>query len=506
MAPATATVELPPLISSNMIVQNGEPLNFWGWADAGEKISIKQGGIVLATAEGQGKDTPWRVQLPAQKPGPVVDIEVIGSNTITLTHILAGEVWLCSGQSNMVMTLKKGPWCGYGGVLDADKETAAANDDQIRLFRDDNGGSAQPQLHTKGSWVVCSPDTTAQFSATAYFFGRALRRELKMPVGLVVSAVGGTADERWTPARTLEGDMEFEALKAKAQALKNQWGTQYAEDLKILAKWKIEMAAAQTAGTPPPSKPVLNLTEQQRFALADSEPILSAGGLYNGKIHPLAPYNIRGAIWYQGESNARRGESYAGIMIHLIQGWREDWNKPFPFVMVALAGYGKPETASLNPGSFPLIREAQIRVAELLPHTGVVSAVDLGDVGNINPLNKQAVGQRAALWALEHVYKRPLVSAGPGFGTVTFYNGRAVVNFKDHAEGLTLKGPGGFELAESDRKFVPAKAELKNGTLEVSAPGIEHPTALRYAFLNFPECTIYNGAGLPALPFRTDKW
>ena len=501
-----AAVELPSIIGNNMVLQSGEPLNFWGWADEGENVTIKQDSKVLGTAVGKGKETPWKITLPAQVQGPVADIEVTASNAITLTNLIAGEVWLCSGQSNMVMTLQKGPWCGYGGVLDADKVVSEAVDDSIRFYREDSGGSNTPQSRSKGHWVVCSPENAPEFSATAYFFARQLRSELRVPVGLVVSAVGGTAAEPWTSLHSLEGNAVYSELKQKAQALKEKFGKRFEEDQKALAAWKVLVKEVAAKKEVPPPKPETQLTPEENFAVSDSTPILLASTLYNGKIHPLAPFNIKGAIWYQGESNARRGDSYTAIMKQLISGWREDWGKQFPFVIVTLAGFGQAEAYTNTQGSYPLLREAQIKAGEVLPGVGVVSGVDVGNPTNIHPQNKQAVGQRAGLWALKHVYGLQLEARGPKFGEIVFDSKKAIVRFSAHAQGLTLKGPGGFELAGKDQKFVPATAELNGDSIHVSALGVEAPVALRYAFLNFPECTIYNGAGLPALPFRTDNW
>jgi sialate O-acetylesterase len=492
--PSYAAVTLPGVLGSNMAVQSGEPLWFWGWADAGEKVEVKIGGVVVAGTQGAGKATPWKVQLPAQKPGPVPDIEVAGpTNSLTLTNVLAGEVWLCSGQSNMVMTLQKGPWCGYGGALKADEEVASATDSQIRVYQAGKG------------WRVCSPETAPEFSATAYFFARQLREQLKAPVGLLIAASGGTAAEPWTPLRKLEGDPVFDSLKAKATALKEEFGQRLLEDQAALAAWKKQVEQARAAGERPPAIPKPQLTPEESFAVSDSGPVLRAGSLYENNIRPLAPFNIKGAMWYQGESNARRGELYAPVMGHLIEGWREDWGKPFPFVLVTLAGFGKPEAWTPMQGSYPLVREAQIRVAQQVRGAGVVCAADVGDAGNIHPPNKQAVGRRAALWALKHVYAQSVVPAGPVFGEVVFSPEKAEVPVTENGEGLMLKGPEGFELAGADGQFYPAQAVLRGNWIVVTAPGVTRPSALRYAFHNMPECTVYNGAGLPALPFRTDR-
>ncbi len=503
--PARAAVELPAVIGSNMVVQSGEPLNFWGWADVGEKVVIKQGGTVVANAIGCGKDQPWKVQLPPQPPGPVADIEVQGTNTLSLTNILAGEVWLCSGQSNMVQTLKKGPWCGWGGAVDADKEIAAATDQQIRFFVQATA-MGQIQTRPKGSWRICSPETAPELSAVACFFARQLRSEIRVPTGLIISAVGGTAAELWTPGRKLEADPEYQKLKKSIQAMQAEFGDKLNLDGKVMAEWLKKVQEAKAKGEAPPPKPTLLLSQEQSATLIDSIPALNAGGLYNGMIRPLVPFNIRGAIWYQGESNARRGELYADLMANLITGWREDWGKPFPFILVALAGFNQPSAWTTGAGSFALVREAQITVASQLPHCGVISAVDVGDAKNIHPLNKQPVGLRAGLWALKNVYGKEVVAEGPKAPAIDFKNGKALVTFGENTLGLTLKAPGGFELAGEDKQFVGAQAELKNDVIEVTAPGLSKPVALRYAFLNMPECTIYNGAGLPALPFRSDNW
>ncbi len=495
-----AEVELPPIIGSNMVVQAGEPLNFWGWAEVGEQVTISQNGSVLASAEGQGKATPWRVQLPAQKAGAVADITVAGKNTIALTNLLAGENWLCSGQSNMVMTLKKGPWCGWGGVVDADKEIAAAKDAQIRFFV----VSGSKQGRTEGSWRVLSPETALEISGVAYFFARRIRAELNAPVGLIISAVGGTAIEPWTPARGLKGDPEIEALQTRLAASQKEYGAKIAADEKLNAEWKKKAAEARAKGEPQPALPEFQTPSKVRAAINNLNGINSIGGLYESKIRPLAPFNLRGAIWYQGESNARRGEIYAGTLQRMIQSWREDWGKPFPFITVALAGAGKAEAWDDGLGSFAMIREGQVKAADLVAGVGVISAADLGQV--IHPPNKQDVGLRAALWALRNVYGRSLVCEGPRLSAVHFEAGKAVVTVTGEKDGLMLKSPAGFELAGEDRKFVAATAELKDGCIVVTAPGVSTSVALRYAFLNFPTCTVYNGAGLPALPFRSDSW
>lgn len=490
-----AAVTLPPVIGNNMVVQSGEPLNFWGWADKGEKVTIKVGGVVVVSTVGEGNartSKPWRMQLPAQKAGQLPDIEVVASNSITITNVLAGDVWLCSGQSNMVKPLSRK--VGYGGVLNEEQELAAADDNQIRVFQ----GAA---------WEVCTPESAAHFSAVGFFFAQRLRSGLKGPVGLLVLAAGGTAVERFIPARMIEGDAGLRALKAKAQTVHNELGPKGDAYGKAYKEMKLLAAEAKKKGEKGPPPPTNQLTAEESKRYEESSDMMNFGAIYDRIIRPVIPYNIKGCVWYQGEANGKRGDQYAPLLTKLIQSWREDWGKPLPFVIVALAGWGKPEAWTPGAqGSFPLVREAGMKVAETLPNVGVISALDVGESREIHPLNKRPVGERAALWALDHVYGQKVVSAGPSFGKVTFSDGKATVAFTRDAEGLALRGPGGFELAGEDRKFFPGKAGLNGTAIEVTAAEVSKPVALRYAFQNFPECTVYNATGLPALPFRTDDW
>jgi len=503
-ASVEAAVVLPPIFGSHMVVQKDEPLNFWGWADPGEKITIKLGGVVVATAVGEGKEKPWRAQLSAQKVGPVPDIEIAGSNSLKLTNILAGEVWLCTGQSNMVMTLLK----GYTPVLNGEAEAAAAADDQIRFYQG-GGNNSTPQAITHDTWAVCSPESAARFSAVGFFFAKKLRSQQKVPVGVICLAAGGRPAEWFVPERMMEKDAEFLAKKARALALQDQLGAKAAADKKTAGEYRKVLTEARSKGIKAPPRPPDQLTKDEASRMNEAGLYLDFGLLYRRDMQALNPVPLAGFIWYQGESNATRGGQYAALMTQLIHGWREDWGgKPLPLIMVALAGYqcGVPTpTVMTDKGvSWPLVREAMIRVSETMPNVGVVSAVDVGDPTNIHPANKKPVGERAALWALSHVYGQKVVAEGPKFGKIDFSNGTAVVAFAANAVGLTLRSPGGFELAGADGKFYPAKAELKAEILEVTATEVSKPMALRYAFLNFPECTVYNGAGLPALPYRTD--
>ena len=503
----SAAVELPAVLGTNMVVQQEVPIALWGWADVGEVVTVTLGGSEVGRATGAGPDTPWRITVPAQKPGPVADIIVAGTNRLVLSNVLAGEVWLCSGQSNMVMTLIKSPISSYSGVLMGDQEVAAATDANLRLFREDSAGAKVPSARPKGAWVVTSPEEAGSFSGTAYFFGRHLRSELKRPVGLIVSAVGGTPAAAWTPAEVLQANSAYQQLKAEAQASKERLGPIAAEEDAASKAWKTAAEAAKKAKQPEPPKPTPKLTAAERADLNDTDNLLRQSYLYNGKIHPLAPFTVRGVVWYQGESDAQHPQIYAGLMTDLIGAWRRERGSDLPFLQIGIAGFSsKDAPVDTMLRSYSRIREEQQHVADTLPAVAVINAVDLGNPSNIHPANKQEVGRRAALWALQHVYQSAVVGEGPRLGSAVFATGSATVSVTGAIEGLKLTGPEGFALAGEDRSFVPATAELKGTTIVLSAPSVARPVAYRYAYTNCPTLTVVNGAGLPALPVRSDRW
>jgi len=297
-----------------MVLQSGEPVSLWGWAAVGEKVTITQGGVVVASVEGLGSgrtSKPWRAQLPAQKPGPVADIEISGANVITLTNVLAGDVWLCSGQSNMVKPLSKK--VGYGGVVNEEQELAAAPDNQIRFFQ-------------SGRWEVCTSSNAPRFSAVAFFFAQKLRAEVKVPMGILSLAAGGMPAEYFIPARMIEGNSELQAQRIKAKVVHDQIGPRGDAYGNAYKEMKVKAAAAKLKGEKGPPPPVNHLTPEESKAYDEASIMLHFGSIYDRIIKPVIPYNLKGFVWYQGEANAVRGEQYAHLMITLIEGWREDWN------------------------------------------------------------------------------------------------------------------------------------------------------------------------------------
>ncbi|MCX7827434.1 MAG: sialate O-acetylesterase, partial [Verrucomicrobiae bacterium] len=434
---------------------------------------------------------------------------------IAIHDILVGEVWLCSGQSNMAMTVNR--------AKDFEKEQAAANLPHVRMFRESSGPAETPQEKCSGTWAVCSPETVGAFSATAYFFGRKLHQELNVPVGLINSSVGGTPIEAWTSRDVMADKPEFKPLFERWEKMQAAWDPQkaHAQYEKQLAVWKEAARKAKAAGKPvsrPPRKP--------------EEPRLSThrpANLFNGKIAPLVPLAIRGAIWYQGESNASTPEAarlYATQLPLMIKDWRARWGYDFPFAWVQLPNFKKP---SDNPGAlsaWAVMRESMLKSLSV-PNTGMAITIDIGEADDIHPKNKQDVGQRLAMWALGKGYQKKIATSGPlpvrhetcgGEMTITFQHtdgglvvkiGEALTTPRADSPTVWPEGLGGFgqvrgfAIAGADRKWHWAKAKIVGDTVVVAAPEVKQPVAVRYAWGDNPDCNLYKRAGLPASPFRT---
>jgi sialate O-acetylesterase len=451
-APARAQAQLASPFGDHMVLQRGRPLPIWGTAAPGERVQVA---FREASAETQADERGhWRVELPPQELGEPATLKVSATNTLELADVLVGEVWLCSGQSNMEWSVAR---CG-----DAEKEIAEATRPTIRLYTVKRATSAEPQSALQGSWQVCAPETVKDFSATAYYFGRELSRHLGVPIGLLHSSWGGTPVEAWIAPQDLREEPGARAL---------------------LAKWEERIAAdAKQGGSPhAPSR------------------------LYNAMIAPLVPFALRGAIWYQGESNASRAAEYRALFPRLLHSWRAAWGQgDFGFYFVQLANF----RTNADPRMWAELREAQT-LALSLPATGMAVTIDIGNSTDIHPKNKQDVGKRLALWALAEEYGRDLVRSGPLYRRATV-RGSAVEIAFDHARGLATRdgeAPRGFELAGSDRVYHPAEARLEGERVILSSSAVPRPVAARYAWKDDPlEANLQNGAGLPASPFRSDAW
>lgn len=491
---AHAAVTLPGIFKDHMVLQRDKPIPVWGWAEPGQEINVKfaaQTKITHADKEGR-----WKVVLdPMPASSDPAILRVSGRSTEVVRDVLVGEVWLCSGQSNMAMTVK--------GVVNAEKEMAAADFPHIRMFFVQSFTATSPQDQCKGVWQSCSPRTIPNFSAAAYFFGRELHQSLKVPVGLINSSVGGTAIESWTSMQAMQKE-------ARLQPLLKRWEKDVGvhEQPENMAKneaarkqWQEAVKATQAAKQPAPPQPTY----------IGSDPLNAnrPGNLFNGKIAPLIPFALRGVAWYQGESNAGNGPLYAIQLPLLIRDWRTRWGSEFPFVWVQLPNYQKRETDPAAPTTWARLREAQTQALAATPHTGMTVNIDIGDAGNIHPTNKQQIGHRLALWARANVYGEKIVWSGPRYETHVIQGSEVVIRFQ-HAGGLKTSDGGvavkGFAITDETKHWQWGEARIQNGQVIVSHPSIQKPVAVRYAWANNPEVNLINGAGLPTAPFRTDDW
>lgn len=486
---AVADVELPAVIGDNMVLQRHQRVPIWGTADPGEKVTVTFAGQqVTTTAKPDGR---WMLRLTALAAGGPYEMTVAGKNTTALQNVLVGEVWACSGQSNMAFSVR--------ASNNAEEEIAAANYPQIRLLTVPRVPASEPVSDIEAEWVVCSPETVPNFSAVGYFFGRDIHKELGVPVGLINTSWGGTPAESWTTRPTLKEDPDFVPIIDRWNQARENYPEQKKKHEEALAKWKEDVEKAKAEGKQPPRQPYPPLFERKQY-----EP----SSLYNGMIAPLIPYAIRGAIWYQGESNAGRAHQYRKLFSAMIRDWRLQWGQgAFPFLFVQLANFRAREP---EPGdsAWAELREAQ-SMALKLPRAGQAVIIDIGDADDIHPKNKQDVGRRLALNALAIAYGRDIVYSGPTYSFMEKEDGRIRLHFDHVGGGLTAKGGGplkGFAIAGPDRKFAWADAVIDGDTVVAGSDQVPQPVAVRYGWANNPECNLYNREGLPASPFRTDGW
>ena len=481
----SAEVKLPALISDHMLIQQGMPVRIWGTAAPGEAVKVSfQSQTHGATAAANGK---WEVFLTPVAAGGPYELTVSGTNSITVHDVLAGEVWVGSGQSNMEFAMNR--------VKDSEHEIPAANFPEIRLFTVKRVVTPEPADDVQGSWSACTPATVKNFSAVAYFFGRELHQKRNVPVGLIHSSWGGTPAQAWTEKSYLEDDQNLRLyLTNWDKTLTDYPAKKEAYDKTAIPKWEEQVAAAKKSGQKAPAKPGEPMGPGHQNTPA---------GLYNGMIAPLTPYAIRGVIWYQGESNASATEArlYRRLFPAMIESWRQQWGEgSFPFYFVQLANFQ-------TNGWWPVLRESQTDTLELA-HTGQALAIDVGNRTDIHPTDKQTVGHRLALIALAQTYGEQVVYSGPTLKEMTVDGAEATIWLDNTGKGLESKGGplAGFAIAGADRKFYPADAKIVEDRVVVSSPEVKDPKAVRYAWADYPMATLYNREGLPAVPFRTDSW
>ena len=454
--PATADVRLPKIFTDDMMLQRDLPVRVWGWADADEEVSVSLAGkSAKAKPDAQGQ---WSLELPVIKTGENLELTVKGKNTLTLKNILVGDIWVCSGQSNMEWSL--------GRCLGAADDIKAADFPKIRRIKFNHVQSDKPESDapTSTPWQVCSPTTAGGFTASGFYFAREITQKTGVPIGIVDCNWGGTRIEPWTPAE----------------------GIAMVPEIKPGGKWS---------------------------------------GMYNAMVHPIVRFPIKGALWYQGESNGGEGESYYDKKRALIGGWRKQWNQgDFPFYFVQLASFQAVSEEPAGGNGWAKLREAQSK-SLTIPNTGmavIIDTVPLAEAGNIHPNNKYDVGMRLAFWALGRDYgQKQQVVSGPLFKALKVEGAKARLAFDHVGTGLmvgkkegrspTVENKGEklkrFAIAGADQKWFWADAVIEGNTVSVTSPEVKEPVAVRYAYQMNPDgANLYNREGLPASPFRTDNW
>ena len=489
--PARAEVKLASVFGDRMVLQREMPVPIWGTASPNEEVTVEIAGVSAATRTKSSGS--WSLRLAELPVGGPYTLTASGKNTVTVEEVLVGDVWLCSGQSNMQMRLKD--------TQNAEAQIAAANDPELRLLTVPLVSQAKPQYAMKGTWSLTMPETVPDFSAVAYYFGREMRRELGVPIGLIHASWGGSTCEAWMRPELLP---EIPLLETLAELKRNE-----------------------------------KLPPQQK-----------TGGLYHGMILPIRPYALRGVLWYQGESNAGRAYQYRTLFPAMITHWREIWEQgDFPFYFVQLANY---RAAKEEPeeSAWAELREAQLMAESLRSVKGAIT-IDIGEADDIHPKNKREVGHRLALLALADEFHRDIVSEGPRLADMKIRENEAILTFTGIGGGLrsTAIAPEnspektaenapesaaknsaaknsvaensaaeesateesaaevtGFALAGADRKFHWATAKIDGDRVIVTCPEVPQPVAVRYGWADNPRCGLWNAEGLPAAPFRTDAW
>jgi sialate O-acetylesterase len=468
-------LKLPTLFSDGVVLQQELACPVWGWAAPGEEVTVSVAGQKKsAKAADDGK---WLLKLDPMKAGGPHEMSVAGKTTIAIKDVWVGEVWICSGQSNM-------EWHVNSSANPAE-EKASANWPKIRMFTVPRKPMETPQAECGGSWEIAVGDKIGRFSAVGYFFGRELHKALDVPVGLIHTSWGGTPAEVWTSRRAFEANPTLKPIS-------DAWPARAKAFEEAAAKHKEAAEKAKAEGKPAPRAP--------------GKP-WQPSVLYNGMIAPLIPYGIRGAIWYQGESNASQAKLYQTLFPAMIQNWRDDWGQgDFPFGFVQLANFMKRQEQP-SESAWAELREAQLKTLSL-KNTGQAVIIDIGDAADIHPKNKQDVGRRLAYWAQAKVYGKDVVYSGPVYKAMKADGASIRLSFDHVGGGLVAKGDKlvGFAVAGEDRKFVWADAKIEGAEVVVSAAGVDKPVAVRYAWADNPDCNLYNKEGIPASPFRTDDW
>lgn len=489
---ATGAVTVPDVLGDSMVLQRDVKVPVWGKAEPGETVVVtfqKQKLTVVADRAGK-----WRVDLkPLRESSVPAELTIEGSNKIVFRDVLVGEVWLVSGQSNMQWTLFQSN--------DGEREVAAADHPQIRLFNVSREVGFKKKSGKLGEWATCNPKSVRDFSGAGFYFARELQKTLKVPVGVINSSYGGSQAEAWTPLEYLIDHPDLKATVERTKIWEEERSRVRARYDAEIEAWKIKAEEQKAQGArPSPSPSVPDALRDYRIAAS----------IYNGMIEPLIPFAIRGAVWYQGESNEARAEQYRILLPTMIRAWREKWGQgDFPFGVIQLPNYRRVSEVP-EESSWSFIREAQRVTAEATKNTGLIVTIDIGEANDIHPRNKLDVGLRMHRWAMRAAY-RAKIALQPRFRSAKIERNRMILTFEDAGGGLRIsRGEklSEFAIAGDDRKFVWAEARIiGRNKIEVSAAGIANPRAVRYAFNANPKNpNLTNDSGIPASPFRTDNW
>jgi sialate O-acetylesterase len=486
---AFSAVKPHALISDGMVLQQGMPVAIWGKADEGEKVTVRCQDQEASTTSKDGK---WLVQLHNLKAGGPFEMTIAGSNTIKFKNVLVGEVWICGGQSNMEWPVRLS--------ADPEKMAAASANPMLHLFTVAKRPASRPLDNVDGSWQACGPKTVINFSAVAYFFGRDLQKARQVPVGLIHDSWGGTPAEAWASKSSLEAESLLRPMVQRQERALADYPKALEKYIADLSKYKerVDEANANRHDLPtapsPPQNPARNPG--------------AASTLYDGMIAPVVPYAIRGAIWYQGESNAGRAYEYRTLLPTMIKNWRDSWQEgDFPFLIVQLAPFMK-ISAEPQESEWAELREAQLLTSLTVPKTALAVITDVGHETDIHPKWKEPVGARLALAGRALAYGEKIVYSGPVYGDIKIEGDRAILGFEHQGGGLMAKnGPlVGFTIAGEDRKFVKAEAKIQKDKVVVWSSKVSRPVAVRYGWANYPLGNLWNRDGLPASPFRTDDF
>jgi sialate O-acetylesterase len=482
--PIRSEVHLANLLSDHAVLQRDRPVHVWGWANPAEKVTVRFHAQTAATrADENGM---WETWLSPEQAGGPYTLSVVGDATaspVERMDILMGDVWVASGQSNMEFPLKGS---SSAPMNDSDKEIAAANQPNLRILIQKHRSSAVPLNDVESGWMICTPETSKDFSAVAYFFGREISSKEHVPVGLIDSTWGGTPAHAWISG---EGIARASLLSVLAESGKLARQQGRADELRAL--YEDQDAELKAAGKPVPVRGRIP---------NDRGGSWMPSALYNGMIAPYTKYTIKGAIWYQGEADANPAHApiYEQVLTALIKDWRRQWAQgEFPFLFVQISSFG-------NGSEWGLLRDAQRRTLEL-GETGMAVTLDVGQADNIHPPDKQTVGARLAQTARGLVYGENIETASPMFTQATV-EGNSMRAWFSHADGLTTRGQalGGFEVAGDDHKFVPATGIIEKETVLVSAPSVASPKYVRYGWMGTVTNWFYNSSGLPAGSFTSE--